>query len=119
MKRRIAVGLAGLVAVGVAAGFLWPSRSGPCRATFEHVREGMTRDEVCATVGGLPSDDASRPTLGMGGGAAGPAQRAERWDGTDADLFVFFAPDGAASRVVVTDSHAPTMLGRLRDWIDP
>jgi hypothetical protein len=92
MRRRrviVVVVVLALVAVVVA---LWPRGPKPCRATFEQVQEGMTYDEVCATVGGPPGDyttDGSgrplRQTLPIG--------LSDEWWSDDAYLSVRFDPD--------------------------
>jgi hypothetical protein len=55
-RRRIIVGVAVLVLAAVGAVLFWPRPPHPCRDTFKQVREGMTFEEVCATVGGPPGD---------------------------------------------------------------
>jgi hypothetical protein len=55
-RPRATVGLVVLALVGVVAAVLWPSGPRPCRATFKQVREGMSFEEVCATVGAPPGD---------------------------------------------------------------
>lgn len=91
--------------VGVA---WYATRPYPCRATFERVKEGMTRAEVEATVGGPPGSYRSEfhPDLIEDGS----------WFTDDADLYVWFGDDG---RVVQTHVHvgemqSPTYLTRLR-----
>jgi hypothetical protein len=106
-RRRIIVGL-GVLAVIVAAVTFWPRGPRPCRATFEQVREGMTFEEVCATVGAPPHDpyEVIRST-----------PPAEYWYGSDTELCVHFDPAGRADRVSVKDFPNESAWSRLRDWL--
>jgi outer membrane protein assembly factor BamE (lipoprotein component of BamABCDE complex) len=114
-RRRVIAGLVVLAIVTVAAVALWPRGPRPCRATFEQVREGMTNDEVCATVGGPPGSytdafyyveidsDAERlPSM---------------WCADDAVLAVDFGIDGRAVRIDLMEPdvfYRPSLFDRLR-----
>src|SRR5687768_8659552 len=62
-RRRVVIGLIVAALVAVAAVLFWPRGPRPCRATFESVQEGMTYEEVCATVGGPPGTYTHRMPL--------------------------------------------------------
>src|SRR3954463_15487213 len=88
-RRRVIIGLAVLALAAVAALLLWPRGPRPCRATFEQVREGMTFEEVCATVGTPPGNyttgDRFNPPI-----SSGFAVLCERWLADDGELYVDF-----------------------------
>jgi hypothetical protein len=111
--------IAGLVAVALAfllTVALRPRGPQPCRMTFEQVREGMTFDEVCATVGGPPGDYSRGESWWGGHGVKFCG--CEGWLGPDAQLMVRFDPDGRADRVSVVGCERcvskPSFLDRLR-----
>jgi hypothetical protein len=108
-RRRVIVGLVALALVGVCALILWPRGPRPCRATFEQVREGMTFEEVCATVGAPPHDpyEVIRST-----------SPADYWYGSDTELCVHFDPAGRADRVSVKDFPGESVWSRLRARLD-
>jgi hypothetical protein len=96
-----------LALVGVVAGALFwlpepaPDRSGPrpCQATFGQVREGMTFDEVCATVGGPPGNYFHRPERATR--YQGLADGEHAWHADDGNLLVIFDVHGRATMVIV------------------
>ena len=97
--RRVIAGLV-VLTVAVALVALWPRGPRPCRATFEQVREGMTYDDVCATVGGPPGDYTGRyPAQGDMLSSLGGA----RWHAGDADLRVVFGPGDRVLDAAVSD----------------
>jgi hypothetical protein len=87
-RRRLAV-FAVLAVVGLGAVKValrpWPR---PCRETFEQVREGMTREEVLATVGDEPDWRRCDPY------AAGGVSGEDRWYGPGDTLRVWYDTDG-------------------------
>jgi hypothetical protein len=113
-RRRVIVGLAVLALVGAFAVGFWPHGPRPCRATFALVHEGMTYEEVCATVGGPPGDY-------TGGTRSGPddligmvpcwldgddnRSRSGTWIGEDGELFAIFDPDDRLAWVEVWEVH--------------
>jgi hypothetical protein len=106
--------LGGLAIVAVLAAMLWPRGPRPCRATFEQVREGMTLEEVCTTVGGPPGR--------YGDGFAvieintDAAELPAMWWADDGVLAIDFGGDGRAHGVQVIEpllASRPTLLARL------
>jgi hypothetical protein len=115
--RRVVVGLVVLALVAVLAVALWPRGPRPCRATFEQVREGMTYDEVCATVGGPPGVYSTRldwPVI-----RSGPPELSHKeWVAADSKLYVII--DRVADRAIVVAIYEPppdnrSPWDRLRD----
>jgi hypothetical protein len=114
-RRRVIVGLVGLALVAVVGAALWPRGPQPCRATFEQVREGMTYDEVCATVGGPPGP------YGDGFAVISIDTDAKRlpsmWWADDGVLAVEFGSDGRAYNVQFIEpllTAKPSWFDRLR-----
>jgi hypothetical protein len=109
-RRRVIAGLVVLALVGVAAVMLWPRGPRPSRATFEQVREGMTFEEVCATVGGPPGDysDGGVSTIHT------HWHPPDMWWAEDGVLGVRFGDDGRAWQVIVTDGLPLSRWFRLR-----
>ena len=97
-RRRVIVGLVALALVAVAVGF-WPHGPRPCRATFDQVQEGMSFDQVCATVGGPPGDYSHGKS--WWGGYGVKFWGYVGWLGPDAQLMVRFDADGRADSVAV------------------
>jgi hypothetical protein len=116
MKRWRLLGLVLLVAVATSLALVWFERQYPCRATFERVRAGMTREEVIATVGGPPGDYTNGRSVSYlisRIGLWGP----ETWASEDADLCVCFDDDDRATEVRVHEpllNPPPPLLDRLR-----
>ena len=115
-RRRVIAGL--VVAVAVAAVILWPRPPRPCRATFEQVREGMTREAVIATVGGPPGDYTDGYHLNGWVNLGGAGRQPTSWIAADGVLAVRFDADGLAATVLVHDfialSQPPTFWTLLR-----
>ena len=112
-RRRWLLLLPPLLLVAVVAGaVLLRSGPHPCRATFEKVREGMTREEVYATVGGPPDQF---PSIVVLEGATSRQVSYELWDGPDASMGVHFGDDGRATWVNVADNHTPRFWERIRN----
>jgi hypothetical protein len=116
MRRRQVI--AGIVsfAVVVAGGavLVWPPPR-PCLATFRQVREGMTREEVIATVGGPPTATSS---------AAAPYAALPRvvheWVSDDGYLFVLFDSHDRAAYVLASPRHrSPGFWDRLLARLGP
>jgi hypothetical protein len=99
-RRWFALALVALT-VAVAVSLLRPRGPQPCRAIFEQVQEGMTREEVIATVGGPPGDYSRGESWWAPSGVRYWGY--EGWLGQDAELMVRFGPDGRADRVCVTN----------------
>jgi hypothetical protein len=116
-RRRIIIGGGLLALVGSVAWVVWLCRPHPCRAAFEKVREGMTFEEVCATVGGPPGNYSSRPPL-KEIATGGVRWTSHRWTAEDGTLTVVFdeRSDGVAY-VNITDPLPDnrTLLQLLRD----
>jgi hypothetical protein len=103
---RVVVGLIAVTVVSTAAVLTWPRGPRPCRATFEQVREGMTYEEVIATVGAPPGDySGGRCIDGWIGGGSG--SMGTYWTTTERVLFVLFDSDGRAAAVRTWE---PTLL---------
>jgi hypothetical protein len=104
-RRRVIIGLV-VAAVAVAAVVLWPSGPRPCRATFAQVREGMTHEKVCATVGGPPGSHTDAFYV------IGIDTDAERlpamWWADDGVLAVDFGDDGRAYNVQIVEPLSAT-----------
>jgi hypothetical protein len=115
----VVVGFAGLSLVGVIGVVLWLRQPRPCRATFEQVREGMTYDEVCATVGGPQNAGLYWDPLAPGSDPGEAGQTGSIWDADDVALVVGFGADGRSRSVRVRPRDAwewrPSLLDRLRD----
>jgi hypothetical protein len=112
------VGLVVLALAATTAYVLWPRGPRPCRETFEQVREGMTYDEVCATVGGPPGDYTDgRSLVYRVSVSMYRFPDRELWAAEDSTLIVDFEDDGRSYRVLVSDPvpvpRAP-LLDRLR-----
>lgn len=117
MRRRWVV--AGLVVVvSVVAVVFWPRGPQPCRATFEQVREGMTFEDVCATVGGPPGVYSSRSRYTFASAPPPAGCSHHEWRAADQVLYVVFdARTGAAVFVHRFDPppDGRGFLQRLRD----
>ena len=110
-RRRVIAGLVVLAAAGATVVAVWPRAPRPCLATFEQVREGMTRDEVIATVGGSPTT-APVPSLQQ---KLGITVLRDEWRADDGMLRVVFDADNRAEFVAVYALPRPkTRWGRLR-----
>jgi hypothetical protein len=118
MRRRRWVVLAAAVpATALAVFVLWPSEPRPCRATFERVRQGMTREEVVATVGAPPTRSGLRVSAGGMSSPSGSSPVSEpvaEWhaDG-ETSLLVTFDDDGRVASVWVHPPRPP-LSERLR-----
>jgi hypothetical protein len=73
---------------------------------FKRVTEGMTRDQVIATVGAPPGDYSTQPFFGPGGAPRFGTQGVETWEYDDARLIVQFR-DGRALVVKVQQPFPP------------
>ena len=106
MKRRhLALALIFAAVLAVITGIVRsPSGPGPCWATFEKVQDGMSRDEVIATVGG-PPNTTSKFNEGT----------SEVWDADDGALLVAFNEYGDAIQVIRFWHKPPTVLEKLRE----
>lgn len=108
---------------GFGATVAWfVTRPYPCRATFEQVRVGMTRDEVYSTVGGppgvygVPNTYRYKDVLCIHTWQAPDQGLAE-----DSLLMVSFADGGRVETATVlkavTYQNAPPLLRRIRSWL--
>jgi Flp pilus assembly protein CpaB len=101
-RRRAIIALAMLAFVAAAAVLLWPRGSRPCLATFEKVQEGMTREQVYATVGGPPN-----AVLGLPSELEDAALQREEWEADDGLLWIGFSADGRVEQVRVYWVYQP------------
>lgn len=110
LRRRLLLAAALTVAVGAAALFVFARPGGPhpTREAFERVREGMTRDEVAATVG-VPPEVAA--TIKRDSGEREPW---EAWNCEDTHLSVRYAPDGQVDQIVLAPLPRKSLSQRLR-----
>jgi hypothetical protein len=110
-RRRLLFGL--LLASAVLACFagwlVMASSPRVTRATFELVKEGMSREQVYRTVGGPPDDYATITEHGL----------FEAWMCDDACLLVQFNADGKATDVGImnTGGRPLTLTERIRLWL--
>ena len=112
MRRRRTIGLVVLVVVAVAAFLFWPRGPRPCLATFQLVREGMTRAEVVALVGG-PPETFPEPSLQR---KLGLTVLVDEWRADDGRLRVAYGKDGRAEYVQALEMPGPpTPWDRLRN----
>lgn len=105
-----AVGLVGIICV-VSVLLRGPY---PCEATFENIREGMTMEEVIATVGGPPGQYSD---IAVGSNLPLP-RNCERWISDDGELRVYFR-EGRVDLVAVwgvTVFREPNLLERFQEW---
>ncbi len=112
-RRRVIVGLVVLAIAGLLLVTFWPRGPRPCRATFEHVREGMTLAEIEAVVGGPPGNYSDGYHLGLVFYDRPPPTL---WTADDGELCVEFSADGWACSVQVLDVVAlpqPSWLDRF------
>jgi hypothetical protein len=115
-SRRVIVGLVVLVLVGVAAVALRPCGPRPCRATFEQVREGMTYENVCATVGGPPGVYSSRSRYTFVSVPPPAGCRHYEWRADDEVLYVVF--DASTGAAVFAHRFDPPRDGQsLLQWV--
>ena len=120
MKRQRALLLIFIVSMtAVVIATVWPTGPRPCLATFGLVTEGMTREEVAATVGAPPGFYARRPGNAALHYVSGRDLRTI-WCADDGALVVWFDEDYRASRVQVvaaepdTRTFAQQLRSRLR-----
>jgi hypothetical protein len=66
------------------------SRPRPCKATFLQVREGMTMEEVIATVGGPPGDYRTNQHVYQTGRTLATALSGTFWVADDEELYLGF-----------------------------
>jgi hypothetical protein len=120
MKRWRAIPrLVALLFVAAAATLLSPRSPRPCQATFEQVREGMTYDDVCETVGGPPGDYSGGRCID-GWINMRRTRSVTYWTTTESVLSIVFDSDG---RAAVVRTYEPTLVPepplkeRLRVWL--
>jgi hypothetical protein len=118
-RRRVIAGMVALALIAVVVVIVRPRGPRPCRATFEQVHEGMTYDEVCATVG-APSGDYSDGTVDWPPSGL-RYWRHEGWIAQDAAVMVRFDDTGRAADVStvypLSILYQPTPWERLRRWL--
>lgn len=123
-RRRVIVGLVVLALVAVVVGLSRPRGPRPCRDTFALVRQGMTFEEVCATVGGPPGDYTGGTRTGpddlVGGFSpyilGDDRTRWEFWTGEDGELVGTFDLEGRLLWVEVWEVYPaspPSFWSRL------
>lgn len=113
----VAHGLA-VAALVVAVGWTH-SKPRPCRATFERVREGMTREEVEATVGCPPGDYTTPGAIVLRPMRSGEAWVTHVcWVCDEAELILLFDDDGRVLKPYVHDvGIVPRRWERLWSWL--
>jgi hypothetical protein len=89
IRRRVVVGLGAIglgltLAVGVIPRLLNPDPPHPCLDTFARIREGMTRVEVRAAIGGVPSFALTREHCGT------PMLLMDKWEADGSTLVVTY-----------------------------
>jgi hypothetical protein len=105
-RRRLICGLLLVSAVLACFGGLWiVSRPRVMLARLQHVKEGMSREEVTRIVGRPP--DYETPS--------GPSQ--DWWIGDDAWLTVDFDDTETAIGVWVREIDPPPLTERIRRWL--
>lgn len=103
----VVVAAVGLTAIGPA------QRLQPSRETFVQVKEGMSREQVIATVGGPPGNYSTEWEIYSENLAP-----AELWACDEVWLEVTFDREGRAERVRLHDLSPPrtSFLQRVRHW---
>jgi hypothetical protein len=108
MRRRRRLALVLVAAVAVPLFLFWWTRPYPCQDTFDRVREGMTVDEVVATVGGPPGCYRSIPISRARTGDWDSEQERE-WDTDDGIFCVRFDDEWRVKSIDVwPDRDKPT-----------
>jgi hypothetical protein len=115
MKRRRWLILGLIVATVVAPSVVWAPRPRVTRARFDRVTEGMTRDEMIATVGVPPGDYTTEPFVYGPETSLATTWRSEQWLCDEAELRVRFGDDGRATWVRVRGQFLPPIR---RSWFD-
>src|SRR5262245_63499924 len=102
-RKRYCTVTAGLMVCGIA---LWYTLSQahffgprPCKATFLQVREGMTMEEVIATVGGPPGDYRKSKYVYQTGRTLATAHSGTFWVADDEELILGFDDNNKVSYV--------------------
>ncbi len=138
-RRWVYLGLAVLLALGLAVRFFWPSPF-PVRA-YERLRLGMTKSEVEAIIGepptrcnffrySVPIGSISPPDLPVIGSRlretgircadVREGQPLDGWEWEDGGLWVTYDRDGQAVGYYLVGPMfpPPTFLDRVRAWLD-
>jgi hypothetical protein len=98
---------------------------GITRQNYEWIRQGMTRQEVEAVLGG-PAGDYSRqrvparfpaPLRGGGSGKNMPDGTLECWRGEELSIAILFTPDGRVAWKDWEEYELPPLLCRLRSLL--
>src|SRR5437660_541080 len=95
LRRRWLLPAAGLIVSAVVVTTVLPAPPDvprPSRESFEHVREGMTREEEAATIGAPPEVAA---TIKRDSGAR------EAWNSEDTHLSVRYGPDARVDQILI------------------
>jgi hypothetical protein len=121
--RRLLLGAGAVVLLALAGLLAWVAcpRAGVTRANYERIREGMTRRQVEALLGGPADDLAERgqdlPLL------LGPDEDAligDLWAGEEATIIVAFGSDGRVARKqlvrALPEESLRDRLRRLLPW---
>jgi hypothetical protein len=112
-RRRLVAGVVALSLLVIVGYVFWPRGPRPCLATFQQVREGMTRDEVITVVGGPPgiyTDKLIDGTIYF--------FDCEVWLADDGELWVIFGKSGWAETVSARPMQfraRPPLWIRVRD----
>jgi hypothetical protein len=109
-RRRVIVGLAVMAVIAIVAVIPGSRGPRPCPATFEQVHEGMTYDEVCATVGGPPGVYSSRSRYTFLSVPPPAGHYHHEWRSADEILYVVF--DASTGSAVLVHRFNPPPGGR-------
>ena len=114
MKLRCWLVVGIVVASATLAVAFWPRGPQPCLETIEQVQNGMTREEVIATLGGPPGDYSEGYSPRAAVFSFG--LQCESWVANDGVLFVGFDAQNRAKFVMVSrvGPRPPSLLARLR-----
>ena len=108
-----------LAVAAVVVAVAWtPHKPRPCRATFERVTEGMTREEVEATVGSPPGEYTT-PGVTALRARRGPDvwSHADMWVCDEAELIVFYVDDRVDAPFIRDVVILPGRWERVWAWV--
>ena len=112
MKSRHAIVVLLLLSLLVVGVMFWPRGPEPCQATFAQVTEGMTTEQVIATVGANPKVEDLRETSER----MPHPDFAYWWDGKDGTMMIYFDDNNRVEFKLIFNSRRkpePTPAQRL------